>query len=57
MLHDLASLHSVYLKKTSSLDQFDWLKKKSREKSLLPLWVELLNHAKFEFPRVWMEKR
>ncbi len=59
MLRDLAQLHSVYLCKTEELESYQWMEKQavSNKVEMSVLWIELLKHAKYEFPEIWSEQR
>lgn len=52
-------MHSVYLNKTSELESFEWLERRTDKynSKMSALWSELLKHAQSEFPAIWSEQR
>lgn len=57
VLRDLAAFHATNFNKTDQYEACMWLKKSVGGKDLIPLWTELLKHARFEFPKFWTEER
>ena len=60
MLRDLAKLHShFHTERKEWLESTSWLERSGLKemKSLMPLWLALLDHAGSEFPSIWTPKR